>query len=279
MKLSEINKKIQIDLSDSERAMGSFYITDQDKEKYFPTKIEDDIGLREIVEINEKDTANIIIYNGLTGAFLDVLTRKGNIFNAFKAFERDLGNFKAFIKYVYLVNPCTQVYVCGIPNILGIGLFRKINKKAKKECFNYPNVTYVDSVKTKFIYSKEGKKYIDIHYDDEEYIKMNINVFKSISDNYIKNNLFIEFDNIIRKYAENIETNCDDYAVVLHELTSKYRNILSYRSNNDLIKIYNELIKFYKSRYPFDYYYTPKEIIIGYLKLRKDLLNVEKLIT
>ena len=108
---------------------------------------------------------------------------------------------------------------------------------------------------------------------------MNINVFKSISDNYIKNNLFIEFDNIIRKYAENIETNCDDYAVVLHELTSKYRNILSYRSNNDLIKIYNELIKFYKSRYPFDYYYTPKEIIIGYLKLRKDLLNVEKLIT
>lgn len=279
MKLSEINKKIQIDLSDSERAMGSFYITDQDKKKYFPTEIEYDIGLRDIVEVNEKDTANIIIYNGLTGAFLDILTRKGNIFNAFKAFERDLDNFKAFIKYVYLVNPSTQVYVCGIPNILGIGLFRKINKKAKKECFNYPNVTYVDSVRTKFFYSKEGKKYIDIHYDDEEYVKMNINVFKSISDNYIKNNLFIEFDNIIRKYSENLETSCDDYAVVLHELTSKYKNIFSYKSNNDLIKIYNDLIKFYKSRYPFDYYYTPKEIIIGYLKLRKDLLNIKKLIT
>lgn len=264
MKLSEINKKVQIDLSNHKRAMGRYYITGEDKEKYYPLELEEDVGLRDIIEINDKDTANIIIYNGLTGSFLDVLTRGGNLLHAFKAFDRDLDNFKAFLKYVYLVNPSTQIYVCGVPNLLGIGLFRKINKKARKECFNYPNVTYVDSVKTKFFYLKNGKHYIDIHYDNDEYIKMNINVFSAINNNYTKNMLFTEFDNILHKNQDNVDANLDDLFIDLHELTIRYKDLFDE-------KLYKELVRFYKLRYPFDYCYSPKKQVINFLRIKENL--------
>ncbi len=263
MKLTDINKKVRVDFSNSKRAMSFYHINKDDLEKYYPINLKNDIGLKDIVEIKEKGTANIIIYNGLTGSFLDVLTHRGNLLHAFKAFDRDLDNFKAFLKYVYLVNPSTQIYVCGVPDILGIGLFRKINKKAKKECFNYPNVTYVDSVKTKFIYSKNGKKYIDIHYDDDEYLEMNNNVFKSISINYSKNRLFTEFDNVLHKYQDNPNANLDDLFIALHELTFIYKDLFD-------LKVYKELVKFYKLRYPFDYYYTPKKEVINFLKIKEN---------
>lgn len=263
MKLTDINKKIRVDLSNSKRAMSFYHINKDDMEKYYPISLKNDVGLRDVVDNNEQGTANIIIYNGLTGSFLDVLTHKGNLLHAFKAFDRDLDNFKAFIKYVYLVNPNTQVYVCGVPNILGIGLFKRINSKAKKECFNYPNVTYVDSVKTKFIYLKKGKKYIDIHYDDEEYLEMNNNVLKAISNNYRKNKLFTEFDKVLHKYQDNTDANLDDLFIGLHELTFIYKDLFD-------IKVYKELVKFYKLRYPFDYYYTPKKEVINFLKIKEN---------
>lgn len=263
MKLSEINKKIQIDLSNHKRAMSRYHISDEDLQKYFSSNIKEDIGLKDVIKINQYGLANIVIYNGLTGSFLDVLTHKGNLLHAFKAFDRDLDNFKAFLKYVYLVNPSTQVYVCGVPNILGIGLFRRINNKAKKECFNYPNVTYVDSVKTKFIYSKNGKYHVDIHYDDDEYLKMNVNIFNSIGSNYKKNMLFTEFDNALHRYQDNIDVSMDDLFISLHEITFIYKELFD-------MKVYKELVKFYKLRYPFDYYYSPKEQVINFLKIKEN---------
>jgi len=36
------------------------------------------------------------------------------------------------------------------------------------------------------------------------------------------------------------------------------------------IKVYKELVKFYKLRYPFDYYYTPKKEVINFLKIKEN---------
>ena len=92
---------------------------------------------------------------------------------------------------------------------------------------------------------------IDIHYDKKEYIKFNINIMRSINSNFNEKNFLIDFDKLLKKinYLEfnNIKNNC---------LENLYDLVLN---NKDLINI--DVLNYYRLRYPYDYFYTPKGYI------------------
>lgn len=92
---------------------------------------------------------------------------------------------------------------------------------------------------------------VDIHYDKKEYIKFNINIMRSINSNFNEKNFLIDFDKLLKKinYLEfnNIKNNC---------LENLYNLVLN---NKDLINI--DVLNYYRLRYPYDYFYTPREYI------------------
>lgn len=135
--------------------------------------------------------------------------------------------------------------------MLGLNLSNIINNKIKECCNLYSNTSYVPSIKTKFIYRENNKFLVDIHYDKKEYIKFNINIMRSINSNFNEKNFLIDFDKLLKKinYLEfnNIKNNC---------LENLYDLVLN---NKDLINI--DVLNYYRLRYPYDYFYTPKEYI------------------
>lgn len=84
-KISYINNLINIDLGNTDKSMKNIIISKTDIQRYYPIYLENDIGLKDIIRIKEQKLANIIIYNGLTGSFLDNITR-GGCKNAIKRF-------------------------------------------------------------------------------------------------------------------------------------------------------------------------------------------------
>lgn len=261
VKQSDINKKVQLDfISDKGMPHGNIY--NSDVIKYYPTEISDDIGLRDLVMKSEEGLANIIIYNGVTGSFLDNVTRHG-LHKGLYGFERDLVSLEASLKLIYLRNPYTQVYVCGIPNIAGIGITNLvINSKIRKVCKNYPNCVYISPVKQNFMYRKNDKLVVDVHYSDDEYLNLNKVILESIVNNYFPVKALTEFDVAMKKYSDVAEYgNKSDIGNIIDSVFSNY-------DLND--KQLKEISKYFKERYPYDFYYTPRRDVINDIKSRRN---------
>lgn len=273
VKQSTINEQVHMDFGHEVTSMDVGDFKQEQLDEYYPNNPKHDNGLKDVIKINEEKTANIIVYNGVTGSFLDNFTRKGKHLN-FYGFKRDIISMEAVLKTIYLENPNTQVYVCGIPNLLNINLVELINSDIRKICKLYPNVTYVESAPARLVYGKDGKIVFDIHYSKHEYLHLNNNIINSINKNYTKNKLFIEFDQEMKKYSnegqfKNHEIKDDEQLItkIIAKLMNKYKNIL----DSNTIK---ELITYYKERYPHDYFYTPKKAAINALN---DIKNSSKL--
>ena len=207
---------------------------------------------------NKDNEANIIVYNGATGSFLDNFTRKGRHLN-FYGFYRDFKSMEAVLKTIYLKNPDTQVYVCGIPTFTRLNLTFFFNKIIKKICSNYPNCTYVAPAPQNMFYDKNGKLSIDIHYNENEYLRLNNNIMKSIVDNYERNKCLIDFDKATKKISDtcqydepNMKNDSKKMLEMFRGLISKYRRVMD-------IKMLKTIKKYYKEKYPHDYLYTPKK--------------------
>lgn len=257
IKQSEINRRVHVDFGGGPNTMDRSCITDEEVETFYPLKPENDIGLNDLIMKKNKEEANIVVYNGATGSFLDNFTRKGKHLN-FYGFYRDFKSMEAVLKTIYLKNSNTQVYVCGIPTFTRLNLTFFFNKTIKKICSNYPNCTYVASSPQNFIYDKNGNLSIDIHYNKNEYLRLNNNIMQSILDNYERNKCLIDFDNATKKisnicqYDEPNMKNDEEYMLrMLKELISKYRGIM----DKKMLKI---IRNYYKEKYPYDYFYTPK---------------------
>lgn len=259
IKQSDINKKVQLDFT-SEKGMPHKTINEEEVKKYYPIEITDDIGLRDLTKQKGEHLANIIVYNGITGSFLDNVTRKGLHKNLY-GFKRDLVSLESSLKLIYLLNPYTQVYVCGIPNILGLHLTNLINKDIKKICKMYPNCCYVSPSIQNLFYMKDGKIVGDVHYNQDEYLNLNKNILEAIMNNYIPMKALTEFDIAMKKYSDSAEY--DEMPNIKEIMT----NIFSrYKFNNVQIK---RIIKYFKERYPYDFYYTPRNEVIEDIKSRK----------
>ena len=139
--------------------------------------------------------------------------------------------------------------------MLGLNLSNLINTKIKKSCSLYSNVFYIDSIKSKVIYKVNNKFIFDIHYDQREYLQFNIVILKNIILNFNKRRLFIEFDELLKKFNYYEYNDIENYCFEeIDELLNDNKNII----NGELI---DDLIKYYRLRYPYDYFYTPKEYI------------------
>ena len=256
IKQSEINKKVQYDFM-NDNGLDHKNIDDEKVMKYYPTEIKNDIGLRDLVSLKGDNLANIIVYNGVTGSFLDNLTRHGRMF---RGFGRDLVSLESSLKYIYLTNPYTQVYVCGIPNLLGINAVEVVNKEIRKICKMYNNCCYVKPVAQNLLYIKDGKKVLDVHYNREEYLNLNKSILEAIMHNYFPIKALTDFDIEMKKYSAGAEYgNKPDVRGIIDSVFSKYD------LNNDQLK---RVAAYFKERYPFDFYYTPRQEVIDEIKSR-----------
>lgn len=259
VKQSDINKKVQLDFM-HKKGMPHDNIYNSDVIKYYPTEISDDIGLHDLVMQREEGLANIIVYNGATGSFLDNITRHG-MHKGLYGFKRDYTSLEANLKYIYLKNPYTQVYVCGIPNIAGIGLTNiAVNNKIRKICKNYPNCVYIDPAKQNLMYRKNDKIVLDVHYSDDEYLNLNRNILEAIMHNYFPVKALVDFDIEMKKYSDVAEYgNKPNISEIMNSVFSKYD------LNSEQLK---RMLKYFKERYPYDFYHTPRSEVIEDFKSR-----------
>lgn len=128
IKESEIYKMNRNDYEDSPTKMPVKIngLNRQLIEEYYPREIADDQGLSDIILESGFGVANIVIYNGCTGSFLDNVTRNGYVSQKLTyGVKRDLPGIRTVLNYIQTHNrdnnTNTQVYICGAPNFLGLG--------------------------------------------------------------------------------------------------------------------------------------------------------------
>jgi len=258
IKQSEINRRVHVDFGGGPNTMDRTCITDEDVEKYYPLEPENDIGLNDLIMNNNENEANIIVYNGATGSFLDNFTRKGKHLN-FYGFYRDFKSMEAVLKTIYLKNSDAQVYVCGVPTFTRLNLTFYFNRIIKKICSNYPNCTYVAPSPQNLIYDKEGNLSIDIHYNEHEYLRLNNNIIQSIVKNFEQNRCLIDFDKATKKISDtcqydepNMKNNERYMLEAIETIIAKHNRVI----DKEMLKIIKD---YYKEKYPHDYFYTPKK--------------------
>lgn len=276
---SEIHKLNRFDYSCN--GMVTHGINQEIIEDYYPIHVYNDIGLSDCVTECDDELANVIVYNGGTGSFLDNLTRGGKInCKLMYGINRDTYGLEAILKYIQTSNrknhSNTQVYLCGAPNILGLNLSNFINLNLKSIAKKYSNVVYVEPVKSKLFYKElENKKSgykLDIHYDEKEYLKFNKNIMNSINDNYMITKAMIEIDRKLYEFSSEIEFNKDLYDQ--NYIWQRMNMIIICEAckliDRDLKMIFYEKLNDYlMNRLPYDFYYIGKENVKTFFKQNK----------
>lgn len=235
-------------------------------EKYYPLEVQNDIGMNDLIKQCDSDLANIVVYSGFTGSFLDNITRGGQhkLLGGFKIDEDDI---KTSLKKIYDDNPNTQVYLCGMPNITGINVVYLENRKLKKLCKEFPNCVYVGPTPQHLLYSKDGKLSIDIHYNNDEYLNFNRNIMQAIVNNYEFLKAFTYFDLFFKKLHDDNGSNKIDeeiiskYGETSDELRKDYITRISetffedFFENNSLSsKQLKIVLNYYKEKYCSDFF-------------------------
>ena len=300
IKESEINKMVRNDYDPSSAvSMGTPGLDRTKINDYYPIEIEDDRGLNEIILSSDENLANIVVYNGCTGSFLDNVTRSGKISQKLTyGLKRDIKGLEATLKYIQHNNrhngTNTQVYICGAPNWLGIHLTDILNNKLKRVAMEYANTTYVDSVTAKMIYKKldasnkidanEAQSLlnkipfpgVDMHYDETEYLKLNNNIVRTINDNYLIKQALINIDRRLYKYNSFIEKEgkseyrTPDFQniIILEAIKEQYKLFNTKEEKGKFVKIAS---KYLIERFPYDFYYLGKKNIKDNLKEVSDV--------
>ncbi len=280
-KESYINKMNQIDYSKGPTSMQTKSMDRKIMDKLYPIAITNDRGLQEILKDNGPYTANIVVYNGCTGSFLDNITRNGKMSQKlFYGIDRDiiqLYNILTNIQNYNRIKACnTQVYICGVPNLFGLHFSELINKKIKAVVKEYANVTYVNPVKSKVIRkdSESNKMQLDIHYSKEEYDQLNNNILSSIITNYSLNQALINTDRKLYSLRKEIELARPD----LLKKNSKIQKYITYILNDEQRKLssfedkelFCIMVKEYLlQRFPYDFSHLEKENIVECIETKK----------
>lgn len=273
IKESEINRMIRSDYSGGATSMPVAYLDNSMLDYFYPLDFQEDKGLKDIIESKGIDLANIIIYNGCTGSFLDNVTRNGNISQMLTyGINRDIRSLEAILKYIQssnrMNNTNTQIYICGAPNFLGLNISSLINNKLKKVVKQYANAFYVEPVKSKFFYRNiaTGKLGVDIHYDEGEYDRLNNNILEAILNNYEINKVMIDSDREFYKLSSRIEFEGNGL-LRQDELIIKFmedilnKEIQSFSNIKSEICFYKRILDYLTGRQPYDYFYIGKDNI------------------
>lgn len=271
---SEVNKEARHDFSNARTSMPVNGLTEKDALTVYAGG---GTGLQTLATESSIDLANVIVYNGATGSFLDGVTRKGTLLQKFtRGINRDVTSIDATLEFIQDLNreknSNTQVYLCGAPNLLGLGITTlAINRKLKKLASKFANVIYVEPINSKVLYGKVDKngnpikgKGIDIHYDEEEYVRFNNNIFGSISENYTSTQSLINLDRSFVKLNKRIEL--EENNLIANEKERKRliagaieEEMVKITDSKERIKFLKVLKKYMTERFPYDFYYLGKK--------------------
>lgn len=190
------------------------YFTKEELEQYYSLKHDHDDKIKDVLSHCNDEDANVLIYSGATGSFLDNVTRGGLPKKAMSGFKRDFKYLEFTLKEIWNENirtgKKTQVYLCGVPNYKGLNITEFfINRHLKKIAKKYSNVVYVDAVHASLIY-KNG---VDVHLSEEEYSEYNNAITESISENYVETNNKINIDKDMYNLAQ----------IIIDEITNKQK--------------------------------------------------------
>lgn len=255
-KLSDINEMVRFDLREDSN-MDTSSISNANVMKYYGE--DNDLTLNNI--INSDSDMNIIVYNGCTGKFLDGLTRGGGF--SLDYFDDDIKSIDTFCSNVYLTNSKVQIYLCGIPNYFNIGTTKFVNNKIKEISTRYPNVVYVEPAPCKMINKNGNNIIVDIHYNHDEYLILNNNIYSSIKDNYISTMIATDIYNELISLSSEKEFNPDiniNTQRTIENVISRYPNA----SNEDISKALKKVKDLVKSNYGSYFCFIPKEDILEY---------------
>ena len=277
---TEMNKMNRVDYSNLSTAMTTHGVTEEKLNKWYPLKKEHDGRMRDLIFDNDPDIANIVVYCSGTGSFLDALTRRGTFGQqAYHGVNKDMASVNAVLESIEINNRnnngTAQVYLSGIPNLLGIRVISNlINYKIKRVAKQFANVVYLTPAVSRMFnrrVDKEGNEAfgfgVDVHYNENEYLKFNINILKSIMKNYVKLKSLIKLDREIEKLSTEIEfINTDkwkDKEYVENRMYEIMNTILDeIKKTSDKKEFVKAAKKVIVERFPYDYYYVGK----GYAK-------------
>lgn len=239
--------------------------SDEHKNLYEYMTNKTNIGFSDYIHLSN----NIMVYSGLSGTFTDII-RKGNGADRIKllnCFRNDFECLKMFLIRAWLDNPKLQIYVCGLPDMMGIGLTNKFDKYIKKAVQIVPNAIYVKGATRNYFSKLEGQKEIDYHYSKPEYLQLICNVWESILNNYIMLNYKNDILYDLMKYSKQVEfedsTSKGDPMLMrqlIMKCVGKYTNLFV-KYNIDKQKINREIWKFYNKNYLQHFGCTDRQVV------------------
>lgn len=191
--------------------------------EYYPENPTLSHHFKDLVLTEENGRANVLVYIGATGSFLDNITR-GGFPKIISGFKRDFTSISATLKEIQSSNrhdeTNTEVYLVGIPRYIGTPVTDiLINRHLKEIAKNYANVTYVEPIKAKLFYGLKA----DAH---------KIAIMHEVAQKKLSEYL----DPIIDKYLSMMKA-----------------------ENKDTQKFLEDIKTYINERLPYDFYYLGKD--------------------
>ncbi len=215
------------------------------------------LGFKDYVKLDN----NIMIYNGLSGSFTDIV-RKGEAYDRKKilqCFKNDFEYLKMFLMEVYLDNPEIQVYVCGLPDILGAGVTSLYDTYMKKAVKIVPNAVYVKGVSRNVLSMLNNQKEPDYHYSTPEYLYLLCGVWKSVYKNFVPLSYKCKILRKLAEYSDMVEfadtTSKGESEVVkriIIKCTEEYVDLFE-KYQIDVTQIKKEIRNYYNNHYLVHY--------------------------
>ena len=249
---------------------GNELLTKEKIDEYYGKDKASDVHIQDILFNTEDDAANIVVYNGCTGSFLDNVTRGGK--HIYKnGVKKDLAHIEAILSMIQNSNrendSNTQVYLCGVPRLLNTGIQdHYMNKPIKEVTKRYAHTSYVDNFGRNIVYKGNAK--VDLHYDKNEYLKLTHLILKSIIRNYIIKDSLISIDRDLYKLNKEIEMSNrerktkDDILSIISEYALYFAD-----EDNDL-EFLTTVRDYLLERYCYDFFCLDKNAI------KKDVLGL-----
>ncbi len=258
----EINEINRHDYSDPEKKCNTINLTNEQIFEYYP--LESDKTVQEALFNNKKNTANLVIYNGGTGHFLNQVLRGGttkeilnlsdlkdshNLFNILQIINNN--NIKN--------NATTQVMACGMPNLFGLNLTEIFNKKIRKTAQYFPNTTYINPVFCDYrFYDFKKKKYVlDSHYNPEQYTQMANNILVEYTNNFVNKRSLIKLDQFLKEISDILEFNVNKYTN--EQIINMIEDFLKQLIWEDTGNFEKNILSYLEKSFPDDYYSIGKE--------------------
>lgn len=236
-------------------------LTEEKIEEYYGEDKASDVHIQDILFNTVDDTSNIVIYNGLTGSFLDNVTRGGK-HKLTNGIHKDMSYVESILGLIQNFNrengSNTEVYLCGVPRVLNTGIQESfMNKKLKTVSNRYANTSYVDNISRHVLYKGDTK--VDLHYDKLEYLRLTHLILKKVLDNYLIKDSLIKLDRDMYKYNKKLEM-LDKQATYDLTMAIIADSHINYPGTNDLDYL-KEVRRYLLERYCYDFFAMDKQAI------------------